>query len=114
MRELTKSEKRQVKELLKVGILRRHAEWQNEMRQLLDKPFDSDCGNEFDRSMMITDKARKFYKEAMQMEDFYSNSKLVIGIRYLLQEGYLTIEDIAVLPDELRVWLENSRSNNID
>lgn len=32
MGELTKPEKKQAKELLKKGILRHHAEWQNEMR----------------------------------------------------------------------------------
>ena len=107
MRELTKSEKKQAKELLKKGILRRHAEWQNEMRELLDRPFDEKIGNEFDRSMMITDKARKFYKEAMRMEDYYRTSMLVIGLLNLFHEGYLTREDIIGLPDELREWIEN-------
>lgn len=107
MRELTKSEKRQAKELLKKGILRRHAEWQNGMRELLDRPLDEKIGNEFDRSMMITDKARKFYKEAMRMEDYYRTSMLVIGLLNLFHEGYLTREDIIGLPDELREWIEN-------
>lgn len=107
MRELTKSEKKQAKELLKKGILRRHAEWQNEMRELLDRPFDAEIGNEFDRSMMITDKARKFHKEAMQMEDYYRTSMLAIGLLNLFHDGYLTGEDINALPDELRDWIEN-------
>lgn len=54
MRELTKSEKKQIKELLKIGILRRHAEWQNELRELLNRPFDDEIGNEFDRLLAIT------------------------------------------------------------
>ena len=69
MVELTKSEKKQFRELLKKGILRRHAEWQNEMRELLDRQFDDEIGNEFDRTMLLTDSSRKFYKEAMQMEE---------------------------------------------
>lgn len=107
MRELTKSEKKQAKELLKKGILKRHAEWHSEMRILLDRPFDSKIGNEFDRSMMITDKARKFYKEAMRMEEYYRNSMMVIGLLNLYEDGYLTSEDIATLPDELKEWIEN-------
>lgn len=107
MRELTKSEKRQANELLKKGILRRHAEWQNGMRELLDRPFDTEIGNEFNRSMMITDKARKFYKEAMRMEDYYRTSMLVNGLLNLFHEGFLTGEDITGLPEELREWIEN-------
>lgn len=107
MRELTKAEKKQAKELLKKGILKRHAEWHSEMRELLDRPFDSAMGNEFDRSMMITDKASKFYKEAMQMEDYYRNSMLALGLLNLYNDGYLTAEDINPLPDELRAWIEN-------
>ena len=97
MRELTKGEKKQVKELLRKGILRRHAQWQSELRELLDKPFDDEIGNEFDRSMLITDKVRKFYKEAMQ----------IIGLLNLLHDGYLTGEDIAGLPDDLKERFEN-------
>lgn len=107
MRELTKSEKKQAKELLKKGILKRHSEWHNEMRELLDRPFDSEIGNDFDRSMMLTDKARRFYKEAMQMEDYYRNTMLAIGLLNLYREGYLTCEDITELPDDLRRWIEN-------
>ena len=107
MRELTKTEKRQVKELLKKGIFKRHAEWQTEMRELLNRPFDAETDNEFDRSMMITDKARKFYKEAMRMEDYYRTSMLAIGLLNLHHDGYLTDEDITALPDDLREWLEN-------
>ena len=107
MKEPTKAEKKQLKELLKKGILRRHAEWQNEMRELLNRPLDAETDNEFDRSMMITDKARKFYKEAMQMEDYYRTSMLAIGILNLFHDGYLTDKDLNALPDDLREWLEN-------
>lgn len=107
MKELTKAEKKQAKELLKKGILRRHAEWQNELRQLLDRPFDDEIDNEFDRSMKITDKARDFYKEAMQMEDYYRISRLPFGLMSLYRDGYLTDEEIAELPDELIDWIRN-------
>lgn len=107
MIELTKEEKRQAKELLKKAILRRHAEWHNEMRKLLDRPYDSEIGNEFDRSMMITDKASKFYKEAMRMEDYYRTSMLPTGLLNFFHDGYITDKDIATLPDELREWIEN-------
>lgn len=61
MIELTKNEKRAAKDLIRKGILRRHAQWQQEFRELLNKPYGED-GNEFDRSLEITEKARKFYK----------------------------------------------------
>lgn len=102
MIELTKAEKKLAKELIKKGILKRHAEWHREIRELLDRPFDDEIRNEFGKSMILTDKARKFFKEAMWMEDFYRRQRLVFGLRELFQEGYLTAEDVAVLPDDLR------------
>lgn len=107
MRELTKAEKKQVKELLKIGILRRHAEWQNELRELLSRSFDNEICNEFDRTMAITDKARKFYKEAMLMEDYYQNSKLLIGLLTLVNSGYIYNDEISVLPEDIRALLYN-------
>lgn len=106
MREFTKSEKRIVKDIIRKGVLRRHAEWQRELRELLDRPFDEDC-NEFDLSMEIADKARRFYKEAMQMEDFYRNSFMVSGLACLLRDGYLTDEDIDILPEEIQQTVFN-------
>lgn len=70
MIELTKAEKKLAKELIKKGILKRHAEWHREILELLDRPFDDEIRNEFGKSMILTDKARKFFKEAMWMEDF--------------------------------------------
>lgn len=102
MIELTKAEKKLAKELIKKGILKRHAEWHREILELLDRPFDDEIRNEFGKSMILTDKARKFFKEAMWMEDFYRRQRLVFGLRELFQEGYLTAEDVAVLPDDLR------------
>lgn len=89
MEDFSKAEKKQLKALLKKGILRCHAEWLRELRELLDQPYDEET-NEFDRSMTVTDKSRKFYKEAMRMEDYYRNSMLTIGLANLLHDGYLT------------------------
>lgn len=111
MRELTKAEKRQAKDVIRIGILRRHAEWLRELRELLDQPYDEET-NEFDRSMTITDKARKFYKEAMNMEDYYRNSMLTIGLAKLLHDGYLTTEDIASLPEDLKAIVRHLASRH--
>ena len=77
-----KEEKRVIRQVLKTCILRRHKQWQDEMRQLLDSPMEPDS-NEFDRSMEITRRSRDFFKEAMQMEDFYRYSRAVIGLSCL-------------------------------
>lgn len=100
MEELTKSEKRASKELIRRGILHRHAQWQDELRMLMDKPLD-EGENAFDRSMKITLMAHKFYKEAMDMEDFYRNSRLLIALHYLYREGHISEEDIASLPENI-------------
>lgn len=105
MREFNKTQRKLIKPIIKKGILRRHAEWQNELRELLDSPFDHiSMSNEFDRSMLITDKARKFYKEAMRLEDYYRSSWLDAGVTNLLIDGYLTFEDLSELPDELQEY----------
>ena len=105
MREFTKAERRQMKEILKVGILRRHTEWQKELKALLEAPFAED-ENEFSRSMQITDMARKFYKEAMNMEDYYRTSWIERGITYLLIGGYLSFEDLSVLSEDLLAYFQ--------
>jgi hypothetical protein len=106
MIELTKAEKRAIKAVIKIGILRRHAQWQSEMRELLNKPFDGH-GNEFDRSMEITYKARQFYKEAMRMEDYYRNSVIIIGLSNLYIDGYIKDEDLTSLPEKVVMKLKS-------
>lgn len=106
MREFTKAERRQLKDLLKVGILRRHAEWQEELKGLIEAPLAKD-ENEFSRSMQITDKARKFYKEAMHMENYYRNSWIENGIVFLLKDGYLSVEELSSLPEELQAGFKS-------
>ncbi len=99
MKELTKAEKRHAKEILKQGILRRHAQWQNELRDFIATHIP-EGKNEFDRSMEITMKARKFYKEAMEMEDYYSNTYPDLGLATLYRDGHITEEEFTTLPDQ--------------
>lgn len=101
MRELTKSEKRIAKDIIRRGILRRHAQWQQELRVLLDKPLP-EGSNEFDRSLEITNIARNFYKEAMKMEDYYRNNLMASGLANLYEDNHITDDDIAELPEDIR------------
>ena len=99
--ELTEADKRLAKDIIKRGVLRRHAQWQQELRELLDKPFDENK-NEFDRSLQITNEARKFYKEAMEMEDYYRNSMLLTGLANLYYRHFITDDDLAELSEEIK------------
>ncbi len=100
MRELSKQEKQVAREVLKRGILNRHVEWQNEVKELLESPV-KDGENAFDKSMEITKMARDFFKEAMALEDYYRNSLLIIGLANLYSHHYLTIEDFDGFDEEL-------------
>lgn len=99
--ELSKEDKLSAKDIIRRGILHRHAQWQQELRELLDKPLDED-GTEFDRSMQITDNARKFYKEAMTMEDYFRNAMLLTGLANLYYHKHVTDDDLAELSEELQ------------
>ena len=101
----TKSEKRAAKDLIRKGILHRHVQWQQELRELLNKPYGED-GNEFDRSLEITAKARNFYKEAMMMEDYYSTNNLVSGLACLYRDNHLSTEDIDSLPENVAMAIQ--------
>lgn len=101
MRELTKEEKRAAKELLRKGILHRHAQWHQELRDFLNEPY-GESGNEYVCSMEITDRARKFYKEAMMMEDYYSPNNIEMGLTCLYRDGHLSDMDIAGLSEGLQ------------
>ena len=105
MIELTKSKKRAAKDLIRKGILHRHAQWQQELRELLNKPYGED-GNEFDRSLEITDKARKFYKEAMMMEDSYSTNNLVSGLACLYHDNHISAKDLDSLPENVAMAIQ--------
>lgn len=99
MENLTKHDKRQLTALVKKGNLARCEEWLQEMRAMLDKPYDGE-ENSFDRCMEITKASRNFFKETMRREDCYRNSMLTIGVANLFREGYITKEDIESLSNE--------------
>lgn len=96
MKEFTKSEKQAAVNLIRRGILHRHAQWHQELRKVLGEE-----ANEFDKSMEITKMARDFYKEAMDMENFYRTSNLIIGIAALFRDGHILSEDIDSLPEKV-------------
>lgn len=101
MNDFTKSEIRAAVAVIRKGILHRHAQWQNELRALLDEPLAED-ENEFDRNMKITKESKKFFKEAMRMEDFYRNTFMSTGLAHLYRDGHISSEDFASLPENVR------------
>ena len=105
--ELTKSDKRQLKDIIQRGILRRCEEWLKETSELINREYDKD-ENAFDRCMEVTKRSHKYFKEAMELEDFYRNTMLLNGAGVLLAEGYLTLEDIEECREEvqaaIRLW----------
>ncbi|MGM9688361.1 MAG: hypothetical protein ACI3YD_04855 [Alloprevotella sp.] len=105
----SKSDYRVAKEVLKVAILRLHEKWQQELRELLDRPFDDEIGNAYDRSWMITRKARDWYKEFSFMEEWYRKDIIIGHIQRLYEEQELTDEDLAPLSDEIKKFIEEHR-----
>ena len=99
--ELTKADKRQLKDIIRRGILRRCEEWLKETSELISKPYDSD-ENAFDRCMEVTKRSRDYYKEAMEREDYYRNTMIELGVYVLLKEGYLTFDDLSELRPEVQ------------
>lgn len=102
MIDLSKSEYRIAKEVLRTGILRLHENWQKDLAELLARPYDNDRENAFDRSMEIISMTNKWKKEAYAMERWYSKSAIIYNISILLDEGILTEADIAPLSDEVK------------
>jgi hypothetical protein len=105
--ELTKTDKRQLTEIIRRGILCRCEEWLKETAELIDKPYDGE-ENAFDRCMEVTKRSRDYFKEAMRREDYYRNTMMLSGAGVLLAEGYLTLEDIKECREEvqaaIRLW----------
>ena len=105
--ELTKADKRQLTGIIRRGILRRCEEWLKETAELIDKPYDGE-ENAFDRCMEVTKRSRDYFKEAMRREDYYRNTMMLSGAGVLLEEGYLTLEDIKECREEvqaaIRLW----------
>ena len=99
--ELTKADKRQLKDIIRRGILRRCEEWLKETSELISKEYGED-ENAFDRCMEVTKRSRDYFKEAMGREDYYRNNMIEIGAKILLSEGYLTEQDFEECREDLR------------
>ena len=103
--ELTKADKRQLKDIIQRGILRRCEEWLKETSELINKEYD-DEENAFDRCMEVTKRSRDYFKEAMRREDYYRNTMMLSGAGVLLAEGYLTLEDIKDCREEVQTSIK--------
>ena len=99
--ELTKADKRQLKDIIRRGILRRCEEWLKDTSELINKEYGDD-ENAFDRCMEVTKRSRDYFKEAMQREDYYRNTMIELGVYVLLKEGYLTFDDLSELRPEVQ------------
>ncbi len=102
MADFSKADRKHLVEIIRKGNLARYKEWLQEMNDLINKPFDYEKENEYDRCMDVTKKSRDFFKEAMRREDCYRNSWMVSGVAILLEEGYITKDDIETLSDGLK------------
>lgn len=110
MRELSKSDYRTAKEVLRIGILRLHENWQKDLAELLARPYIDGKENPYDRSMEITKMARDWFKEANSMENWYSKDFIVAYITMLYRQGTLSETDIAPLSDEIKVEIRCPRN----
>ena len=99
--ELTKTDKQQLKDIIRRGILRRCEEWLKETNELINKEYGDD-ENAFDRCMEVTKRSREYYKEAMGREDYYRNTMIELGVYVLLREEYLTFDDLSELRPEVQ------------
>lgn len=99
--ELTKSVRKQMQDIIQCGILRRCDQWIQEMKDLLESSIP-ESENAFDRCMEVTKRSHNFFKEAMQRENYYRNTRLLDGAAELLHSGFLTMEDLAPLPEEVQ------------
>lgn len=104
--ELTKADKRQLKDIIRRGILRRCEEWLKETSEMIGKDYGED-ENAFDRCMEVTKRSRDYFKEAMRREDYYRNTMIPIGVSTLLSEGYLSLEDIKECRDEVQAAIRH-------
>ena len=105
--ELSKTVKRQMKDIIRQGILRRCEEWLKETSEFINKEYGKE-ENAFDRCMEVTKRSRNYFKEAMRREDYYRNTMLLSGAGELLANGYLTLDDFKdvrpEIQDAVRLW----------
>lgn len=99
--ELNKTDKAQLKEIIKKGILKRCKEWLEQTDNLINKELDNQ-ENEFNRCMEITKLSRDFYKEAMIRENYYRTQMMLLGVAELLTDGYISMDDIADCREEIQ------------
>ena len=86
-------------------------EWLNETKHLIEMNYDGN-ENEFDRCMKVTKRSRNFFKEAMRREDYYRNSMMLSGVCRMLTEGYLTLDDLKELSQELQTSIKLMAGKN--
>jgi len=104
--ELTKADKRQLKEIIRHRILRRCEEWLKETSDLINKEYDED-ENAFDRCMEVTKRSRDYFKEAMKREGYYRNTMMLSGAGVLLAEGYLAVEGLKDCREEVQAAIRH-------
>lgn len=97
MAELTKEQFRIAKDILKIGILHRHEQWQRELSVLLIRPFDDEIGNAYDRSMAITKISHEWFKETNRMEYWYNKHEIIEAIRWLVKENFISQQELEPL-----------------
>lgn len=97
MDELTKEQYRIAKDILKIGILRRHEQWQRDLSILLNRPFDDEIGNAYDRSMAITKMSHEWSKETNKMEYWYNKQSVIEAIRWLTKEKFISQQELEPL-----------------
>ena len=99
--ELTKTDKAQLKEIIKKGILKLCMEWLEQTDKLINKEYDNQ-ENAFDRCMEIAKRSSDFYKEAMKRENYYRTQMMLSGVAALLAQGYISMDDIADCREEIK------------
>ncbi len=109
MAELSKSEYKAAKDVLRIGIFRLHENWQKELADLLARPFDEEKENAFDRSLEITKIARDWYKELNRMEEWYRKTWIIHSIAMLFRDGTLSESDLTPLSEEIQGVIVSGR-----
>ena len=100
--ELTKNQKREIKDLIKVGINRGCQKWLDETVRIIQQPYDDEKENPWDRSLKITKRSRDYFKETMSREEsFYRNDWLLFSVAALVNEGNLTYEEIKPFGEDI-------------
>ena len=103
--ELNKTDKAQLKEIIKKGILKRCKEWLEQTDKLINKEFNNQ-ENAFDRCMEIAKWSSDFYKEAMKRENYYRTQMMLSGVAALLAQGYIFMDDIADCREEIKTTIK--------